>query len=103
MEEGLGALQAWFAAHCDGNWEQEYGVTIGTVEDPGWELRVDVVGTPLAGSELLRERTVRTAENWFEARCDGYTFHAVGGPHNLDELLDSFMSFAERHSAPVEA
>ncbi len=49
MGEGLGALQAWFAAHCDGNWEQEYGVTIGTVEDPGWELRIDLVGTPARG------------------------------------------------------
>jgi hypothetical protein len=35
--------------------------------------------------------------------CDGYTFHAVGGPQNLDELLGSFVSFAERHSAPVDA
>ena len=103
MGDGLGALQAWFAAHCDGNWEQEYGVTIGTVEDPGWELRVDLVGTPLEGTDLPRERTARAPEDWCEAWCDGYTFHAAGGPHSLDELLDAFVSFAELHSAPVRA
>jgi hypothetical protein len=99
----LDALQAWFVAHCDGNWEQEYGVTIGTVEDPGWEVRIDVVGTALAGSVIPRERTARAPEDWFEVWCDGYTFHAVGGPQNLDELLGSFVSFAERHSAHVDA
>ena len=45
MGEVLGALQAWYAAHCDGDWEQEFGVTIGTMQDAGWELRVDLVGT----------------------------------------------------------
>ena len=103
MGEGLGALQAWFAAHCDGNWEQEYGVTIGTVEDPGWELRIDLVGTRLEGSVLVREGTERSAEDWCEAWCDGYTFHAVGGTHNLDELLGTFVTFTERQSAPIEA
>jgi hypothetical protein len=97
MGEGLGALQAWFAAHCDGNWEQEYGVSIGTIEDPGWELRIDLVGTPLEGSAHDPERTARAPEDWCEARSDGYTFHAMGGPHNLGELLDAFASFAERH------
>jgi hypothetical protein len=103
MGDGLGALQAWFAARCDGNWEQEYGVTIQTVEEPGWELRVDLVGTPLQGVVLAREGVTRDDEDWCEAWSDGYTFHAVGGPHNLDDLVGSFLSFAERRSAAVEA
>jgi Immunity protein 53 len=103
MGAGLGALQAWFAAHCDGNWEQEYGVTIETVEEPGWELRVDLVGTSLEGTVLARKGVARADEDWCEVWCDGYTFHAVGGPHNLDELVGSFVSFAELHSAAVEA
>jgi len=98
----LDALQAWFVAHCDGNWEQEYGVTIGTIEDPGWELRVDVVGTRLAGSDLARQRLARAPDDWIETWCDGYTFYAAGGPNSLDELVASFVSFAERNTAPVE-
>ncbi len=52
---------------------------------------------------LVREGTERSAEDWCEAWCDGYTFHAVGGTHNLDELLGTFVTFTERHSAPIEA
>ncbi|MGH3133792.1 MAG: Imm53 family immunity protein [Gaiellaceae bacterium] len=101
MGEVLGALQAWYAAHCDGDWEQEFGVTIGTLEDGCWELRVDIVGTSLAGSELARDRTARTPADWLEVWCDGYTFRAVGGPENLGELLAAFARFAERSPAPV--
>ena len=100
MGEVLGALQAWYAAHCDGDWEQEFGVTIGTVQDAGWELRVDLVGTSLAGSELPRERTARTPADWCEIWCDGYTFRAAGGLDNLSELVEAFCHFAELSIAP---
>jgi hypothetical protein len=103
MGDGLRALQAWFAAHCDGNWEQEYGVTIQTVEEPGWELRVDLVGTSLEGVALARQPTGQGSEDWCEMWCDGYTFYAVGGPHDLHELLGAFVSFAELDPAAVEA
>jgi Immunity protein 53 len=95
MGEVLGALQAWYAAHCDGDWEKEFGVSIGTLEDSGWELRVDLVGTSLEGSELTRERTARTPADWCEVWCDGYTFRAVGGVENLADLLAAFSQFAE--------
>jgi Immunity protein 53 len=101
MGEVLGALQAWYAAHCNGEWEKEFGVSIATLEDSAWELRVDLVGTSLAGSELERERAARTPDDWCEAWCDGYTFRAVGGPENLDDLLAAFARFAELSPARV--
>ena len=101
MGEGLGALQAWFAAHCDGNWEQEYGVTIGTVEEPGWERAS--ISSERGSGKRAGVRVRSAVGDWCEAWCDGYTFHAVGGTHNLDELLGTFVTFAERQSAPIEA
>ncbi|MBA2642581.1 MAG: hypothetical protein H0U82_06630 [Actinobacteria bacterium] len=100
MEGGtLGALQAWYAAQCDGNWEQEFGVTIETSEISGWELRVDLVDTRLSGRQLERQRQARSPDDWLEVWCDGYTFKAVGGVDNLEELLTSFARFAERVEA----
>jgi hypothetical protein len=34
-------LQRWYTAQCDGGWEHHYGITIGTLDNPGWysELR----------------------------------------------------------------
>ncbi len=94
MGEVLGALQAWYAAQCDNAWEREFGISIGTHEASGWAVRVDLVRTSLEGRELARDRTVRTLADWIEVSCDGYTFNAVGGADNLNELLAAFARFA---------
>jgi hypothetical protein len=89
----LDQLGAWYAAQCDGEWEHQYGVTIGTIEVSGWHLRVDLVGTPLAGDEHARELIARSEKNWVEVWSDGYTFNATGGADNLGELLEAFSRF----------
>jgi hypothetical protein len=91
----LDALQAWYAAQCDGDWESRYGVMLATSEASGWELRVDLAGTPLEGRELGRVRYARTPGDWFEAWCDGYTFRAAGGVDSLEQLLEAFFDFSE--------
>ncbi|MGH3077752.1 MAG: Imm53 family immunity protein [Gaiellaceae bacterium] len=99
--EVLDVLREWYAAQCNGDWEQEYGVTIGTLEDSGWQLRVDLVGTALAGVELQRDLTVRGDQDWLEVWSDGFTFNANGGVVNLRELLAAFAGFAERSGVPA--
>ncbi len=95
----LDALQAWYAAQCDGDWETRYGVMLSTSETSGWELRIDLVGTELEGRELGRIRSAQTPGDWFEAWCDGYTFRAAGGVDSLDQLLAAFFDFAQLVSA----
>jgi hypothetical protein len=38
----LGRLQEWYVAQCDGNWEHSFGVTIGTLDNSGWQVRLDL-------------------------------------------------------------
>jgi Immunity protein 53 len=97
--QALDALQAWYAAHCDGDWESRYGVMLATSEASGWDLRVDLVCTELEGRELERVRSASTPDDWFEAWCDGYTFRAAGGAESLEQLLTAFFDFAERVEA----
>ncbi len=40
-------IQAWYAAQCDGGWEHQYGVSIETLDNPGWCVMVDLSGTSL--------------------------------------------------------
>ena len=96
----LDRLGTWYATQCDGEWEREYGITLGTQEHGGWHLRVDLVGTDLAGDELSRDLVARGEHDWVEAWSDGFTFDAMGGPGNLGELLDAFSRFAESRVAP---
>jgi hypothetical protein len=32
----LPRLSRWYAAHCSGEWEHQYGVSIQTIDNPGW-------------------------------------------------------------------
>jgi hypothetical protein len=36
-------LQKWVGSQIDGNWEHETGIKIVMVDNPGWELSVDLV------------------------------------------------------------
>ena len=53
--DALYLLQRWYVAQCDAEWEHSYGVEIGTLDYPGWSLRIDLKGTALcrAGSRLV--------------------------------------------------
>jgi hypothetical protein len=47
----LKALQEWYAAMSDGDWEHELGISIETIDNPGWVVSIDLEGTPLEGQE----------------------------------------------------
>ena len=49
-EHVLEWLQSWSSEQCDGDWEHEWGVTIETVDNPGWFVKVNLEETALAGS-----------------------------------------------------
>jgi len=44
----LQQLQDWYFAQCNGDWEHRYGVTISTLDNPGWTLEVDLTNTCLS-------------------------------------------------------
>jgi hypothetical protein len=44
----LQELQNWYQSHCDGDWEHSNGVRIGNLDNPGWSVMIDLVGTELA-------------------------------------------------------
>jgi hypothetical protein len=37
-------LQQWYLAQCDGDWEHEWGVQIGTLDNPGWVMAPSRLG-----------------------------------------------------------
>ena len=48
-------LQRWYVAQCDSEWEHSYGVSIDTLDNSGWTLRIDLAGTSLEGATRLVE------------------------------------------------
>jgi Immunity protein 53 len=77
-------LSEWYRAQCNDVWEHSYGVSIGTLDNPGWLVKIDIVGTNLEGRTFIAEE-----------RGDPEQFVAAGGAGNLTELLDVFLTWGE--------
>ena len=105
----LRELQAWYFAHCDGDWEHEYGVDVGTLDNPGWSLDVDLTDTELSGipfEELaygVGKDAGTSGNNWIHCKVEGNKFVARGGPENLEELVGVFLEWARRSLTIVGA
>ena len=89
------SLMEWYRSQCDGDWEHQHGVQIGTLDNPGWSLDVDLAETPQAGRSIAKKMIERSKDDWvfFEVKDD--IFHARGGPLNLEEMISSFLAFVE--------
>ena len=95
MENETGFLQRWFKSQCDGDWEHQYGVVIDTLDNPGWSVRIDLLGTDLEDIEI--ERVVRDLwddEKWIDLHIRNHQFQVATGPELLVEALQIFAEIA---------
>ena len=80
----LERLQDWYVAQCDGTWENDRGITVETLDNPGWKV---VVGLE---DDWVHARALDTGETAVRRR-----FEAFCGPRSLAEALDIFLDWAE--------
>ncbi|MEQ8767887.1 MAG: immunity 53 family protein [Planctomycetota bacterium] len=92
----LDDLQAWYRRQCDGEWEHQQGVTIDTLDNPGWSVSIDLKGTPHETEPFEAVSVRRSDEDWLDLRVEQGVFRGFGGPGNLEEILASFLSWASR-------
>src|SRR6478735_4553108 len=76
-------LQSWYVGRCDGEWEHEFGIQIGTLDNPGWKVEIDLVDTPLDGAVFSRQEVHRSEDHWCVTWVESNTFHGAAGPLNL--------------------
>jgi hypothetical protein len=88
-------LAAWYSDQCDGEWEHEFGVRLDTLDNPGWYLRVDLIGTAAERRFVERRRFDFGAGGWVIVGSDGRTFEASSDPSSLNFALEEFRRFIE--------
>ena len=91
----LGRLERWYQSHCDGDWEHGEGVEIGTLDNPGWRVKVSLADTNLESRPFERIAVARSDDDWLQAWVEDNVWNAAAGPLNLTEALDTFLSWAE--------
>lgn len=92
-ESALAKLQQWFSGHCNGDWEHNWRVKIGSLDNPGWSLEVNLENSFEAPLTMSRFQIERTPDDWCSAWLDGQVFNGACGPMNLEELIGRFLEW----------
>jgi hypothetical protein len=65
-------------------------VTIETLHNPGWHLRIELSGTSLEGQNHERTRVEREEHDRVDWKVAGKAFEAACGPLNLGDAVHTF-------------
>lgn len=88
-------LLQWFQEQCNGDWEHSHGIKIGTLDNPGWYLTIDLRETYLENEPFEIIKAERSENDWFHCFVkDGY-FEGPCGYYNLPEVLKIFRQWVE--------
>ena len=97
--QALQRLQEWYSSQCNGDWEHSYGVSLTTLDNPGWRLKLDLSGTPLAGQPFTEiKRDYEHPTDWLTCFVRDGQFQGACGPHRLEEMLGIFFTWSDLHS-----
>lgn len=98
MTDPLAALQKWYRDQCNGDWEHAYGVSVETLDNPGWMLHVDLEGTALEGTKVGYSVLRDDQPDWLHFWSDGQKFEAACGPLGLAGAIEQFIQFVTSSS-----
>jgi len=109
----LSELQKWYHSQCNGDWEHAEGISIGTLDNPGWTFAVSLQGTELEYKEFkehsygISEHGQNSGDDWLTCKVQEKKFKAFGGPLKLQEIIQVFLDWAaskgEQNAAPNAA
>ena len=86
----LNWLQDWYNQQCDGLWEHAKRIRIGTLDNPGWMVDINLEETEWELKEFKTINDDRTENDWIMCKIENCIFKGRGGPLNLEEILKIF-------------
>jgi hypothetical protein len=102
-------LQDWYYARCDDEWEHQHGITIQSLDNPGWLVKIDLAGTPMSGGNMqevgqpsqVNHHGVRGDHDWLHCKIEEGFFIGAGGPLSLFRICDAFRDWvSQMHHQP---
>ena len=98
--DALAWLQDWFAARCDGEWEEQWNVNLTTTDDPGWFLSIPLQDTELEGRPFTRtEHNTKLDQSWWICQIGEGHFLAACGRRDLAAVVRIFRDWAQAQPA----
>ena len=89
-------LLDWYEVACKNGLDPKNRIELYTLDNPGWDLSVNLEGTGLDIHEyFLIENIDRTDDDWCHCFVRDNVFYAPCGNCNLGESLDMFRKFID--------
>ncbi|HEY5405991.1 MAG TPA: immunity 53 family protein [Ginsengibacter sp.] len=86
----LTRLQNWYLTNCDGDWEHSYEISINTLDNPGWAIKIDLSDTCL--QDLHYDKQIDNGIfDWLFIKVTGKVLEASGDPAKLTTILTIFL------------
>lgn len=101
----LTRLQAWYSAQCNGEWEHSSGITIQSCDNPGWRVKINLMGTSLQLHEFTEIAEGVDAQRfalepqWLSCHIENGIWHGAGDETKLGHILEMFLAWAEDHGS----
>ncbi len=86
----LTRLQNWYLTNCDGDWEHSFGISINTLDNPGWTVKINLDDTCLQNLQY-EWQFENGAFDWLFIKVDEKVFKASGDPGKLTTILAIFL------------
>jgi hypothetical protein len=91
----LQRLQSWYQAQCDGDWEHASGIEIGTLDNPGWRVKINLAETSLEKISFQRIEVENSSTDWYQCWTADSCFNGAGGPESLRQVLRVFLDWSD--------
>jgi len=91
-------IQTRYTAQCNGDWEHQYGVSIETLDNPGWTVCIDLTGTNLQDAAMIPYRHDVGDNDWASSEIKDHKFTGSGDPNKLGLILEIFASLLSDNS-----
>ncbi len=88
-------IQHWYAVHCDGDWEHQYGISIETLDNPGWAVVIELNGTDLSSRSMDPLHVDEAPDDWMQCTVSDLKFKGYGDPSKLSSILTAFRRWVE--------
>lgn len=91
-------LSEWFSLECNGDWEHENQIKIETVDNPGWDIEIDLRDTSLEHLEITNNIVEKSENDWYFFDVKNKRFRGGGDLKKLNFLLSKFKEITETYS-----
>jgi hypothetical protein len=106
LEDPFRWLERWYQSRCDGEWEHDHGVTIQSLDNPGWLVTIEL--QHLVSAQRANDRVLAVVGEppsdangnlggviWMECKIESGKFVGAGDPTQLRAILAQFRSLVE--------